>query len=144
MLTGPMRRFCEGIIAGKNGVNAYLAAYPRSSRKAGEVGASRLLRNAKIREEIARLRSEADRMAGSAVLALLEKRMFLARLVRTKLGAEDVDPDLLQSVKKTKYGVAIRIADKLAAIKLDCELAGHWREAGANDRLAELLSRIRK
>ena len=142
MVTGPQAKFCEGIATGLNGTEAYLAAYPRSTRRAAEPGASRLLRNAKVKAEIAKLRAEAAKVAGSAVLTLAEKRIFLAQVVRACVATLPHDSPLWVSVKKGKDGTEYRLPDKIAAIKLDNDLAGEGSEAGANDALGELLGRV--
>jgi hypothetical protein len=152
MLTGPQRKFCEGIVVGKTATDAYAIAYPKSSPKASESGASRLLRNDKVKAEIARLRAKADEKAGSAVLTLAEKRSFLKRLLFANVAQLDVaeDGDLLAGLDRVdgsegSVGVLkIRLPDKLAAIKLDNDLAGDGSEAGANDALQGLLERVMK
>jgi Terminase small subunit len=141
MLSGPRRKFCEGIIAGNKGVAAYLAAYPRSSRRAGEVGASRLLRKAEIQTAIERMRTQADREAGSALMTLIKKRKRLARIVRARVAVEPPDSDLWQAVK-TRDGVSeFRLPDKIEAIVLDSRLAGQGNEAEADDEISALLKR---
>lgn len=144
MISGPQAKFCEGIIAGLTATEAYKAAYPRSSAKAAESSASALLRNPKITEEIQRLRDLATEKAGSAVLTLMEKRMFVARLVRAKVGELEHDSDLWNSIKRTDTGIEYRLPDKLKAIELDNDLAGEGSEAEGKDALAGLLERIMK
>ena len=117
-------------------MDAYLAAYPKSTRKAAETGASRMLRNAKVKAEIQAMRDKADLLAGSAVLTFAEKRKWLARLVRADLAEGQVAGDLWQgSDVELKAGgrkvLKIRLADKLTAIKLDNDLAGDGAEAKA-------------
>lgn len=55
--------FCRLVVRGLSGTAAYMKAYPGCGEKSAESGASRLLRSAKVQEEIARLRSSADRRA---------------------------------------------------------------------------------
>ena len=54
--------FCRLVVRGLSGTAAYMKAYG-CGEKSAESGASRLLRSAKVQEEIARLRSAADRRA---------------------------------------------------------------------------------
>jgi hypothetical protein len=77
------------------------------------------------------MRSKADEMAGSAVLTLMEKRIFLARRVRCNLAEFDpkADGDLVQAVKDTEHGREYRLPDKIAAIKLDHDLSHEESEA---------------
>jgi phage terminase small subunit len=155
VLTGPQRKFCEGVVSGLNATRAYCAAYPESSEEAARRSASDLLTKPDIRGEIAELREKAEGMAGSAVLTLAEKRKWLARLLRANVTTllTDVDGDLLAGMDaEQKRGegnenieiVKLRICDKIAAIKLDNDLAGEGEEAKANDALTALLGRIRK
>ena len=144
MLSGPQRKFCEGIVAGLNGTDAYCRAYPKSSRAASRARAPILLAKDSVQTEITRLRAKADEKAGSAVLTLAEKRSFVARLVRAKVADLPPDSDLFNSVKRSKDGIEFRLPDKLRAIELDNDLAGDGSEAGANDALSELLNRVMK
>lgn len=152
MLSGPQRKFCEGIVRGLNATEAYCAAYPNCSEESARSKASRLATKGNIQAEIERLRAKSDEKAGSAVLSRAEKRTFLARVVRCELGEGMPDADLIQSidVEKKKEGDTwvdihkVRVCDKLGAIKLDNDLSGEGSEAEANDELAELLKELRK
>jgi phage terminase small subunit len=152
MLSGPQRKFCEGIVAGLNATDSYAKAYPKATRRAARAHGARLVAKGSIKSEIARLRAAAQEKAGSAVLTLAEKRSFLARLLRINVAEIDVskDGDLLAGLdrtegsEKTEGLVKLRLADKLKAIELDNDLSGEGSEAGANDELAGLLARLRK
>lgn len=142
MLSGPRQKFADGIVAGKTASAAYRLAYPKCSGSAARRNASRLLTNADLRTEIARQRAAAEVAAGSSVMTLIEKRMFLARIVRANVVLLPADSDLWQSVERGKRGARLRIADKLVAIKLDNELAGSDSEAEADDALSKMLVRV--
>ena len=146
MLSGPRQKFCEGIVRGLSAAEAYREAYPEADPHQAAKNTTRLTKNDEVKAEIARLRKKAEERAGSAVLTLAEKRTFIARLVRADLKGE-VDGDLLQSVEHLDGGTKYRLGDKLAAIKLDNDLAGEGSEAKANDAIADsvgaLLERIR-
>lgn len=144
MLSGPHKKFAEGIAKGMNKTRAYLNAYPDAKPESAAVGATRLLKNDNVLSEIDRIRREADKIAGSAVLTLAEKRDFCARLVRAKVSELPSSSDLWSSIKKTEFGIEFKLSDKLAGIKLDNDLAGEGAEAGANDALTGLLGRVRK
>ncbi|MDB6152454.1 MAG: Terminase small subunit [Chthoniobacteraceae bacterium] len=90
------------------------------------------------------MRAVAEKMAGSAVLTLMEKRIFLARVVRAVISNLANDSDLWQSIKRTKTGIEFRLPDKLRAIEVDNNLAGTGSEAEVNDSLAGLLERCMK
>lgn len=141
MLTGPQRKFCEGIVSGLNGTEAYVAAYPRSSRISATTHAAQLRKGKKVRGEIARLRAMA---AAWAVLTVVEKRTFLARLVRAQIARLPEDSELFSSITRGRKGVEFRLGDKLAAIKLDNDLAGVGNEAGVEDALTHLLRELRQ
>lgn len=57
-LTANQKMFCYEYVLDHNGKRAYMAAYPNSSEKAAEAGASRLLRVAKVSAFIAQLESK--------------------------------------------------------------------------------------
>lgn len=143
MLSGPQRKFCEGIVRGLNQTEAYRAAYPNCSAKAAESKASRMVREGKVKAEIERLREKADDKAGSAVLTLAEKRSFLARVVRME-GAildEDKDGDLINGLKFDKFGNRVLdLPDKLRAVELDAKLAGELAQDKAADKQAAATS----
>lgn len=61
-LSEQQREFCRLVVRGLPGAEAYRKAYG-CGEKSAESGASRLLRNAKVQEELSRLRGCADRRA---------------------------------------------------------------------------------
>jgi hypothetical protein len=62
------------------------AAYPRDTVECARKHASRNSARTDVRDEIARMRKAADEKAGSAVMQCIEKREFLARVVRARVG----------------------------------------------------------
>ncbi len=144
MLSGPRQKFCEGIVSGLNGTDAYLAAYPKSSKAAAGRSASDLLKIPEIVSEIERLKSASATQPGYCVLTLAQKRDFLYRLVTAKVCELDANSDLWNSVKTAKEGTEYKLPDKLKAIETDNDLAGEGSEAKGNEGLAALIARIRK
>ena len=145
VLSGPQRKFCEGIVSGLNQMEAYLAAYHASAPKSAKDNGARLIANDSVKAEIQRLRDKADALAGSAVLTLVEKRKFLARIVRMK-GDEidlDQDGDLVNGVRLKEQGRELILPDKLAALKIDNDLSGDGAEADQGNALVDLVSWIR-
>jgi len=140
MISGRQKAFCDGIVSGLNQTEAYSAAYPKSTAEAARKHALRLVANGDIQDEIARQRAAAEQLAGSSVMTLVEKRRYLARVVRARLTLLPDDSDLWNVTGKGHR----RIPDKLAAIKLDNDLAGSGSEAGADDALTEMLKSIIK
>lgn len=107
VLSGPHQKFAEGIALGLNATDAYVAAYPASTRVAASPNAARLIRNDKVLEEVERLRRKAEEAAGGVVLTLVEKRTILAQIAR---GGE-------------------RDGDRINAIKADNDLGGDGADA---------------
>ena len=123
MLSKPHRKFCEGIVSGPTGVRAYALAYPRCSLNTARINASQLRAKPHIQQEIARRRAQAEAIVGSDVLILIEKRRWLARVVRANLAFLDpeIDGDLLVSLdieegRKQPRVRKLRIFNKLTAI----------------------------
>lgn len=130
VLSATHQKFADGIAMGLNTTQAYRAAFPRcKSDGSAAVSGSRLLRNPKIEAEITRIRREAEKLAGGAVLETAEKRRFLARLVRARLSSEPDDSDLWQEISDTEHGRKRKLGDKLKAIQIDNDLAGEGAEA---------------
>ena len=127
-LSGPQRKFCEGIVKGLNQTEAYRAAYPKSSDESARRAASLLMTNIDVTAEIAALRAKGDEKAGSAVLTHAEKREYIARLLRTPIGDIDHTSDLCQertyTVGKDEDSVKVKMPDKLRAIEIDNKMTG--------------------
>src|SRR5262245_50534058 len=116
MLSSAQQKFCEAFASGMNGTEAYQASHPSAARSTAKVKASQSLALPEVKTEIQRLRTLAQEKGGSAVMTILEKRMFLARVVRAQIALLDEDSDLWQRVKRTRSSVEYRLPDKLAAI----------------------------
>lgn len=149
MLSGPHQVFAEGIAKGLNQTEAYLLAYPKSAATSAPANAARLITNDKVAAEVQRIRREAEKLAGSAILSLVEKRTFLAQVVRADL-SKAVPGNLWNAVEKEGVRgdpdaevVKIRLPDKLKAIEVDNDLASEGAMSGASDALSSLLGRIR-
>jgi len=125
-LTGPQKRFCLGIAEGLSQKDAYLKAYPKSAKKSAEAAGSRLLSNVKVQQEVARLQKQVEE---KSVLTRLEKRQFLARVVRADIASLDRSSDLVDewSETTTQSGGSekIKMVSKATAIQIDNRMAGH-------------------
>jgi hypothetical protein len=135
-------KFCEAYVSGMTKRAAYEAAYP-NAKKSGPTSSRRLMKNPEIQAEIARLRALAQEKAGSSVMTLIEKRQWLARIVRARPALLEEDSDLWQSVRRSHYGLVMKLPDKIAAIIADNDLSGHGDEAMVSDSLSQLLASIR-
>lgn len=144
MLSSSHKKFADGIAAGLSGTQAYRAAFPRcTSQHAAEVSASRLLRSAEVIAEVERIRHEAEKLAGGAVLTLAEKRRFLARLVRANIAELPATSDLWHEIHTTSEGgVKRKLGCKLRAIALDNDLASDGSEAAANDAAVDVVAML--
>lgn len=131
-MTGPQRKFCEGVVSGMAATDAYAAAYPNSAPANARKNACRLTANDGIKAEIVRLRALAATAAGSAAMTLADIRMGLAAIVRCKTGALN--------------GSKILTSDRVAACKLDAALAGFGKDAEAThsmqDAIGQMLRRV--
>lgn len=134
-------KFATAYAVSKNGTAAYRAAYPNSSQRAAEVGASRLLRKAEVKAKIEEIQAKA---VTKAALTLAEVHDFLARVVRSQPALLERDSDLWQSIKQTESGTEYRLPDKLGCISRWCDLRGEGSQAEAQDALAGLLERVMK
>lgn len=90
-LNEQQREFCRLVVRGLPGSEAYRKAYG-CGEKSAESGASRLLRNAKVQEELSRLRGCADRRA------VMDRQERMERLSKA---AEDCQ-------REGKYGDMVR------------------------------------
>lgn len=105
---------------GKSDVEAYQEAY-ECDYQAALSSAYRLRDNVGIVSRIVQLQAAG---ASKDVLSLLEKREFLAKVVRTPIGSVTEHDPLCQEVKYGKGGeVTRKMPSKLEAIKLDALLA---------------------
>ncbi len=142
MLSGPRQRFAEGVASGLSAAQAYRAAYPTAKRSEAAKNTSRLTKNDEVKAEIVRIRAAAALLPGSAVLTLVEKREFFARVVRAKLKELPDDSDLWQEITITADSIKRKLPDKLRAIHTDNDLAAEGSGAGAADALTELMKTI--
>jgi hypothetical protein len=102
-----------------------------------------LLQQDDFQAEIARLRMKAQDVAGPAVMTLIEKRSFLARVVRARPTLLEEDSDLWQSISHTHCGHIYRLPDKIQVIVEDNKLSGDGSEAAAYDSLTLWLGSLR-
>lgn len=143
MLRGTEYKFCEGIVMGMNSTQAYAFAHPNVSYAVANASGYAVLRRRHIRAEIERLRTIAHDKGGSAVMTVIEKRSFLARVVRARIAELPEDSDLWQSVKHSHCGHTYRLPDKVQAIVEDNKLSGDGSEAAAYDSLTLWLGSLR-
>ena len=130
----------EGVAHGE----AYGKCFPKSAKKSWNSACGRILRRADVVAYMAWIRAQS---AHSSVLTLLEKREFLARVVRCKINSEPDDSDLWQEFRTTETDTSTTVIRKLPsktdAIKLDNDLSGDDPKVNALDALATALANLR-
>lgn len=104
---------------GKSDILAYQEAY-ECSYEVANTNAWRLRGNEGIS---ARIRDLQTLAAAGKVLSLIEKREFLASVVRTPIGEVTEKSVLCQSFKLSDDTIEYKMVDKLTALKLDALLA---------------------
>lgn len=146
-------KYAELVAQGESPAAAYGMAFgggepmkPEAKRK----GASRMSQNVTVQAEIARIRSEAEKMLGGAVMTLAMKRAFLFRVMNTPIS--EIGPDSVLCAEVTvsepyKKGDGdqmelwevkkIKKPDPLRAMEIDAKLAGEFAEDKTNGKLAE-------
>lgn len=140
-----------GIDAGTAYATAYNVPYNRSAISSGK----RLATASHIRAKITELRERAAQQSeAECVLTLIEKRKFLARVLRTPVTALDPENksthDLIKKVSRKMLGtgenaeeiIEVEGYDKIKAITEDTALAGDGAESEGLRALDKLLSNI--
>lgn len=143
------QRFADLMLAGKSMVEAYLTAGFRCTRQAAKTGATKIRKRPDV---VAYMHAIQERAADDSCLSVMEKRRFLARIVRTPLMSIDPndpnhkDGDLILKYKRTESETGshqeIVKLDPLKAIAEDNKLSGDDPEANALQQMAEAFSRL--
>lgn len=155
------QQFChEYLKLGMNGTQAYLKVYKNVKKEdTASVNASRLLRNAKVKEYIEELQSKAEEKAIVTIEDIVKELTAIAFTDRTKISMmnkktaslesgksidyEDVVFALTASLdektkkviagyKKGKYGISVETYDKLKALELLGKYLGMFKESNTN------------
>lgn len=120
----------------------------RGTKKTSNEESSKMMKRPEIIARVAwfaqrveeRLKEEAE----DVVLTVVEKRMFLARVVRTPAGELTKDSDLCQEWSESSTDVGssmkVKMPDKLKAIQIDNDLAGE----GDNAKLGTAVEALAK
>ena len=147
LLSHPHQKYAELRASGTDAGTAYATAYNKPSITSSVLGAARRLdTDPRIKAKIAELRQRANEESeAAAVLNIIEKRKFLAEILRTPVTDLDPDPDkktgkhhLIKKVTTKMIGTgenAVQITevegyDKIRAITTDNELAGDAAPTG--------------
>lgn len=144
------QRFADLVLRGRALVDAYLEAGFKCTRRAAHASANRLLGKADVAAYIAAIQqAAAARAAEDSILSVMEKRRFLARIVRTPLARldprnpDDPNGDLVKSYAlnegETSRSERIEKLDPLKAIEIDNTLSG---DDGQKDMAALLTSAL--
>jgi phage terminase small subunit len=144
------QRFADLVLGGMAAAEAHRkAGFKGSTPQSRATSACRMLKNVHIVAYMAAVRQES---ALDTVLSVLEKREFLARIVRTPLMAIDPhdpqrkDGDLIRKYKRTENEESsheeIEKLCPLKALAEDNKLSGDDPEANAAAALAEAFAQI--
>lgn len=114
--SGKQKVFARLVFQGMNQREAYRQAYGRAegSDATCDANASRLLRNAKVKEYLAALNGKAER---AAVLSKQERMEWLTRVVTTPVGEVDERSDLCQEAVESDQGMKVKMPGKIEAIR---------------------------
>lgn len=112
--------FAQRVVTGECFSTAYRHVYRGNAKSAGANGAG-LIKNDSVAERIRWLQAQS---AQGAVMSVVHRRKFLARVVRTPISQVEENSELCQSFKQTKRSYRKAMPDKLQAIALDSRLAG--------------------
>lgn len=141
-LKARQEKFAQLVAQGISVERAYMEAGYRSRGHSANVNGSALLQMPHVEARVAEIRDLAASL-GTTLLTIFEKRAFLAELIRTPAGSVGPDSRLCQGFyekvkvqdKRRGGDVVLRrrvkMADKLRAIALDSQLAGHFRKPEA-------------
>jgi len=145
MLSHPHQKYAELRASGTDAGTAYATAYNKPSITSSVLGAARRLdTDPRIKAKIAELRQRANEESeAAAVLNIIEKRKFLAEILRTPV--TELDPEhskgkhhLIKKVTRKMIGTGenateiteVEGYDKIRAITTDNELAGDAAPTG--------------
>ena len=135
-------RFAQLVAQGIPAAQAYVEAGYTCRGNSAAVNGFYLLRTPRVEARVAEIQELAASL-GIALLTIVEKRRFLAEVVRTPAGSVGPESWLCQAFyEKVKGGRnqdgetvllrrRVKMPDKLRAIELDSKLAGHFPKAAA-------------
>lgn len=132
-LTQRQRKFAELIAGGAPAETAYIEAYPRCRAEATAARESgRLL---ELPEIVTAIKTAREAKAGGEesklVMTTMERRKFLARIIRTAPSEVTESDPVCQSYKVTDKTHEVKMPCKLRALELDAKLAGELKEQPA-------------
>ena len=121
------------VAGGASAAEAYRKAGFKASGPTAQTKGPKLAKQGHIKVRVADLRRKAQEAAKEreveGVLTLAEKRLFLARVLRTPVGQVTADSDLAQEVTVDEKTMKVKMPDKLKALALDNDLAIEGAEA---------------
>lgn len=135
-----LERFAQHVANGDSAAEAYRKVNKKASPASAETHGPEWLRRRQVSVRVdwyrKAVQDKAMQEAENAVLTMAEKRMFLARAVRTAIGEVGPDSPLCQEYTRTQKMVGrgdeavpwdvekIKSVGKLEAIKIDNDMAG--------------------
>lgn len=164
-LSNQQKLFCQKYLElGMNGTQAYLSVYKNCKKEeTAMTNASRLLRNAKVKEYIEELQSKVEEKAIVSIEDIVNELVVIAFTDRTKISksiTEEIEipeqnrklrlPDIvltdtdkltekekkvIAGYKKTKNGMTVETYDKIKALELLGKYLGMWNDTNINNNI---------
>lgn len=162
-LSNQQKLFCQKYLElGMNGTQAYLSVYKNCKKEeTAMAGASRLLRNVKVKEYIEELQSKVEKKALVTIENIVKELTAIAFTDRTKISkmvtkekqleettlvykaVDFPDTDTLDNetkkviagYKQTQSGLAVETYDKIKALELLGKYLGMWNDTNINNNI---------
>jgi len=141
-------KFAQIVASGESAGAAYRKVYHAKASTCETEGPA-ILRKPQVRKRVEEIQSKAE---DKTVMTLIERRRFLADVVRTPISEVTEESALAQSYEfitlpgdYERQLHKLKVPDKLKAIELDSRLAGDFKDKleVSADGLGELLEAIR-
>ena len=110
------RRFCEGIVLGKSGRQAYIDAGYNSQGDAATVGASRLLTKDNIKQRINKMM---DKTESSTIKTVKERKEMLSRIMDNAEASDKLMDAIRASAELSKMDGAYEHVEQAGVIKIN-------------------------
>jgi hypothetical protein len=116
-------RFAINLFNGMNTLDSYIAATNNFDKKKKNIEQTAYPWS-KRPEVLARVEWLKHQAANEQVMSMVEKRKFLATVVRTSIGDVNVHSQVCREYNDTDDGLKVKSYNKLEAIKIDNDMAG--------------------
>ena len=137
-LSNQQKLFCQKYLElGMNGTQAYLSVYKTCKKEeTAMAGASRLLRNVKVKEYIEELQSKVEEKAIVTIEDIVKELTAIAFTDITKISQkselDETTRKVIAGYKKTQSGFAVETYDKMKALELLGKYLGMFKDETPN------------